>query len=116
MQFDLKKSRLDILIIIGFAVLSLLYCYPQLQGKKLRQDDNIHWQCMAHEGMAYHESTGKDVLWSNSMFGGMPTFTSYVGATVTNYAIYIQEFLQSVGKPAYFFFIAMVCFYLLASL
>lgn len=113
MQIDFKKFRLDIIVIICLAVLSLAYCYPQLQGKKLYQHDNISWQCMSHEAMAYHDSTGKDVLWSNSMFGGMPTFTTYTASSNTNYSIYAQQLLQSVGKPAYFFFIAMFCFFLL---
>jgi hypothetical protein len=112
MQLEFKKLRIDILAIVGFAIVSLLFCYPQLQGKKLSQHDNISWQGMAHEAMAYHDSTGKDVLWSNSMFGGMPTYTTYVGATSTNYVAYIQAVLQVVGKPAYFFFIAMLCFYI----
>ncbi len=114
MQFDFKKIRLDLLGIAIFAVVSLLYCLPQLQGKKLSAHDNISWQGAAHEGMAYHEATGKDVLWSNSMFGGMPTYTTYVASSNTNYTSYIQTILQGIGKPAYFFFIAMVCFYLLA--
>jgi len=113
MRIDFKKLRIDIIIIVGFALLSLAYCYPQLQGKKLQQSDNLHWQGMAHEAMAFHDSTGKDVLWSNSMFGGMPTYTTYVGAANTNYSWYVQVLLQSVGKPAYFFFIAMLCFYIL---
>ncbi|PQJ12712.1 hypothetical protein CJD36_002910 [Flavipsychrobacter stenotrophus] len=113
MQFDFKKIRLDLLAIVVFAVLSLLYCMPQLQGKKLSQHDNISWQGAAHEGMAYHDSTGKDVLWSNSMFGGMPSYTVYVGTANFNYSSYVQTVLQAVGKPAYFFFIAMVCFYIL---
>lgn len=113
MKIDFKKFQIDIIAIMGFAVLSLAYCYPQLQGKKLNQHDNISWQGMAHEAIAFHESTGQDVLWSNSMFGGMPTYTSYVGATNTNYVAYIQTILQSIGKPAYFFFIAMLCFYIL---
>jgi hypothetical protein len=113
MQIDFKKYKLDIFIIIAFAVLSLIYCFPQLEGKKLMQSDNIHWQGMAREGMAYHDSTGKDVLWSNSMFGGMPTYTHYVASTNTNYPYYVQVVLQLIGKPAYFFFIAMLCFFLL---
>jgi Bacterial membrane protein YfhO len=113
MRIDFKQFRIDIIAVVAFAVLSLAYCYPQLSGKKLNQHDNISWQGMAHEGMAYHDSTGKDVLWSNSMFGGMPTYTTYVGTTNTNYVGYVQTFLQSVGKPAYFFFIAMICFYIL---
>jgi len=112
MQLDFKKFRIDIFAVIGFAVLSLAYCYPQLQGKKLNQHDNISWQGMAHEAMAFHDSTGQDVLWSNSMFGGMPTYTTYVGAANTNYVGYIQAVLEGLGKPAYFFFIAMLCFYI----
>src|ERR1700722_11849358 len=100
MQLDFKKFRIDIIAIIGFAVVSLLFCYPQLEGKKLNQHDNISWQCMAREAMAFHDSTGKDVLWSNSMFGGMPTYTTYVGATSTNYIGYIQAVLEGLGKPA----------------
>lgn len=113
MQFDIKKVRIDILAVIAFIALSLMFCYPQLQGKKLSQHDNISWQGMSREAMAYHDSTGKDVLWSNSMFGGMPTYTTSVGAANRNYVSYIQTFLQVVGKPAYFFFIAMLCFYIL---
>ncbi|WP_345085075.1 YfhO family protein [Nemorincola caseinilytica] len=110
----MKKYKTDLFIVLGLAVLALLYCYPQLQGKQLRQQDTMMWKAMAHEGMTYHDSTGKDVLWSNSMFGGMPTYTTYVAATNTNYPGYIQSVLQAIGKPAYFFFIAMLCFYLLA--
>jgi hypothetical protein len=113
MQIDFKKLQIDIIAIIGFAVLSLAYCFPQLEGKKLNQHDNISWQGMSHEAKAYHEATGQDVLWSNSMFGGMPTYTTYVGAPNTNYPGYIQTVLQAIGKPAYFFFIAMLCFYIL---
>jgi hypothetical protein len=113
MKFDFKQLRVDIIIVVCFAVLSLAYCFPQLQGKKLNAHDNINWQGMAHEAMAYHDSTGKDVLWSNSMFGGMPTYTTAVFATNYNYVGYVQSFLEAMGKPAYFFFIAMLCFYIL---
>jgi hypothetical protein len=113
-QFELKKYKSELLIVVCFAVISLLYCFPQLQGKVLRQQDTVMWKSMAHEAMAYHDSTGKDVLWSNSMFGGMPTYTTYVGAANVNFPSYVQTVLQSIGKPAYFFFIAMLSFYILA--
>lgn len=113
MSFDFNKYKQDLIVIAGLAILSLAFCFPQLQGKKLNQHDNISWQGMAHEAMTYHEATGKDVLWSNSMFGGMPTYTTYIGAGNTNYVAFVQTVLQAIGKPAYFFFIAMLCFYLL---
>lgn len=114
MSFNFRQYRTDAIVVAALALISLLYCYPQLQGKVLKQLDNVSWKAMSHEAMAYHEATGKDVLWSNSMFGGMPTYTTYVGASNVNYPAYVQTVLQAVGKPAYFFFIAMVCFYLLA--
>ncbi|MBX2906689.1 MAG: YfhO family protein [Taibaiella sp.] len=113
MSLNLKEYKQDLIILVGLAVLSLLFCYPQLQGKILSAHDNISWKAMSHEAMSYHEATGKDVLWSNSMFGGMPTYTTYVGTSNTNYVAYVQSVLQAIGKPAYFFFIAMLCFYLL---
>lgn len=116
MQIDFKKIKWDIIAIVAFAIASLLYCLPQLQGKKLTQHDNISWIGAAHEAKTFHETTGKDALWTNSMFGGMPSYTIYVGAANTNYLSYIQEVLQAIGKPAYFFFIAMVCFYILMRL
>jgi len=112
-SFDFKKIRLDLYIVLGFIVVSFLYCYPQLQGKKLKQNDGVSWLGMSHEATAYHDSTGYDVLWSNSMFGGMPTYTHAVEANTNNYPAYIQMVLEALGKPAYFFFIAMLCFYIL---
>ena len=113
MQFDIKSFKFDGIAILAFAAISLIFCFPQLSGKKLNQHDNISWQSMAREAMAYHDSTGKDVMWSNSMFGGMPTYATYVGATSVNYPSYVQNVLEGIGKPAYFFFIAMLGFYLL---
>src|SRR4051812_14586626 len=114
MQFDFRKYSFDIIAVVCFIIMSLAYCYPELQGKKLNRHDNISWQGMAHEAMAYHDSTGGDVLWSNSMFGGMPTYTTYIGvAHDTNYTAYIQTLLGKIGDPSVFFFIAMICFYIL---
>ncbi|NDC40831.1 MAG: hypothetical protein EBZ77_04645 [Chitinophagia bacterium] len=116
MQFDFKKIRYDLLAILIFLVVSLLYCLPQLSGKKLAAHDNVSWIGASHEASMYHDSTQKEVLWSNSMFGGMPTYTTAVyleNNANPNFLSYVQNALQSVGKPAYFFFISMLCFYLL---
>lgn len=115
MQFDFQKLRWDLLAIGIFLAVSLVYCLPQLSGKKLAAHDNISFVGASHEAKAYHDSTGRETLWTNSMFGGMPTYTIAVyfdGNNSPNYIGYIQNVLQAVGKPAYFFFIAMVCFFL----
>lgn len=108
-----KKLLPHLLIILGFAVIALFYNYPQLTGKVLTQHDIISWKGMAKEAMDYHDKTGEDVLWSNSMFGGMPTYIFYLPPS-NNYIPFIQTaILGIVGKPAGFLFLAMLCFYLL---
>ncbi|MBS1587219.1 MAG: YfhO family protein [Bacteroidetes bacterium] len=109
----LKKYLHEILIIVGFAVLALIYCYPALQGKKLLMGDTISWIAMSQEGREWHEKTGEDVMWSNSMFGGMPTFTYYLPGS-NNYIYAIQTFIVGIfAKPAHFLFLAMLCFFIL---
>ena len=114
-SFDYKKLLPHVYIILGFAALALIYCYPALQGKVLTAHDNISWQAMFHEAKSYHDSTGVNPLWTNSMFSGMPTYT--IGVPESNNLIgHIQTFIAAVlAKPAHFLFIAMLCFYILMS-
>ncbi len=114
-SIDFKKLTPHLLILAGFAVFSLLYAYPALQGRVLAQHDLMNWQGMYQQSKTYYDSTGINPLWTNSMFGGMPSYTigyphsnNYVG----NIALVITSILV---KPAYFFFIAMACFYALMS-
>jgi hypothetical protein len=114
-SFDFKKNLLPhVLIIAGLFILSILYSYPALQGKMLYQGDNASWKGMAHEAMQYHEQhPDEPVYWSNSMFGGMPTYTYYVSES-GNFIWKIQEGISNLmPKPSYFFFIAMLSFYIL---
>lgn len=115
MQFDSKKYMPYLWIIIGFVVISFLYCLPQLQGKKLFQSDGIAWVAATHEAVSYHDSTGVNPLWSNSMFGGMPTYTSYL-VGIKNYVQPLQQqVLESIiPRPAFFFFLAMLGFFILS--
>ncbi|XZF15377.1 YfhO family protein [Chitinophagaceae bacterium MMS25-I14] len=113
-SFDFKKLLPHLLIVLGFLVLSLIFCYPSLEGKILHQGDNVSWKGVAHEAIEWHKKTGENTLWSNSMFGGMPTYTSYVPES-KNYVSYITYVLTDavLSKPAYFFFLAMLGFYIL---
>lgn len=60
--------------IIGFLLLSLIYFSPLLDGKQLVQSDIRQYEGMVKEKKDYEKETGKPVLWTNSMFGGMPTY------------------------------------------
>ncbi len=115
MQFDIKKFTPHLIAIGAMLLLALIYCYPQLQGKVLSSGDTTSWIAMSQEGREFYEKTGENVLWSNSMFGGMPTYTYYVPEG-NNYIYKVQNLISDVvGRPAAFLFVAMLCFYVLMN-
>lgn len=114
-SFDFKKLLPHLYIILGLLVLALIFSYPQLNGMKLYQGDSVSWKASATEAIEWHEKTGENTLWSNSMFGGMPTYTHYV-PELNNYIYPIQKGIMGLlGKPAGFIFLAMLGFYILAT-
>lgn len=56
-------------------VVSVLFFYPDnFDGNSLRQADMQQGAANGQEGKAFFEATGEQALWTNSLFGGMPTF------------------------------------------
>ncbi|MBI1222613.1 MAG: hypothetical protein GC180_08425 [Bacteroidetes bacterium] len=65
----------QLVCILAFLVISAAYFSPLISGKKVMfQHDIKQAQGMAHETELYKEATGEQSLWTNSMFGGMPTY------------------------------------------
>lgn len=57
------------------ALISLAFFYPDnIEGNSLRQPDMQQGAANGHEGLVYEQQTGEKALWTNSLFGGMPTF------------------------------------------
>ena len=69
-----KKTIGIIACILGFALITLLYFSPILEGKRIKQHDIEMYKGMAKEISDYREATGEQTLWTNSMFGGMPAW------------------------------------------
>lgn len=63
---------------VGIAVMAaiaLVFFYPDnFQGNSLRQPDMVQGLANGHEGQLWEQQTGEKALWTNSLFGGMPTF------------------------------------------
>ena len=110
----MKKSLIQHLIAIVIMIaVAFMYSYPALQGNKLAAGDTIHWMGMSEEARAWYEKTGENPMWSNSMFGGMPTVTHYMRGK-TNLIYPIQEALTDMlPLPVPFFLLAMISFYIL---
>ncbi len=71
----LKQYWLDLAAIVLFIFLSFAYFMPaDLQGRILYQHDSSAGRGMGHEASVYREQTGEISRWTNSIFGGMPTY------------------------------------------
>lgn len=73
-NLDIKRIIPHIVAVISFILVSVIYFYPQLQGQKIRSGDTLVFRGASQEAQAFKERTGEATLWTNSMFGGMPTY------------------------------------------
>ena len=109
-----NKQFLGILFaIIAFAAITLIYFHPILEGKRLKQHDFEMYMGMSKEINDFRNETGGQSLWTNSMFGGMPTWNIGVQQN-SNLMTYIQKIL-SLGFPSPMMtvFISMLGFFIL---
>ncbi|MDB5121087.1 MAG: hypothetical protein JWN56_2305 [Sphingobacteriales bacterium] len=88
-----KRNGIHLAIIGIFVALCFIYFSPALQGKSLVQGDVQQAQGMQQEIMKYREIDGKGPLWTNAMFGGMPTYQIWVKYT-NNVTTYVIDFLK----------------------
>ncbi|MFA7082241.1 MAG: hypothetical protein WC135_06480 [Bacteroidales bacterium] len=70
----LKKFLPHILALAVFLVISLIYFSPVLKGLELRQSDMTNATGVGKEIADYRETTGHGASWTNSLFGGMPSY------------------------------------------
>ncbi|MCM1067568.1 MAG: YfhO family protein [Muribaculaceae bacterium] len=57
------------------ALLSILFFYPDnFEGNSLRQPDMQQGFANGQEAKLFEEATGEKALWTDALFGGMPTF------------------------------------------
>ncbi|MCB9081871.1 MAG: YfhO family protein [Lewinellaceae bacterium] len=102
--------------VIIFLLCSIAYFSPQLQGKVMFQPDLVQYQGMAHELITYQKETGHQILWTNSMFSGMPTY-QISAVRDGNLLRYLDNALQlGIDRPIGRFLAAMLSFYLLLVL
>lgn len=98
--------------LLFFIILSFLYFSPILSGKYISQPDIIHYKGGAHELEDYRSIHKEDTYWSNSMFGGMPTYQ--MGANYPSDIIKgIDRVLRIFPTPASYLFLLLAGFYLL---
>lgn len=98
------------LAILGFVVISLIYFYPVLQGKQIFQSDIAQFTGMAKEQNDFRAIEHQEPYWTNSAFGGMPTYQlgakyphDYIGA--------LDDAIRFLPRPADYLFLYFLGFY-----
>lgn len=115
MKFDFKKLIPHAVAVVIFLIVAIVYCKPALEGKLLNAHDNIGWKGMAQQSFEKKEQYGHFPKWTNSMFGGMPTYQIALEGTHKVSFHYVSYILTlGLPKPINFFFLACISFYLLA--
>ncbi len=112
MQFPFKKVIPHVLIVLGFIIVSLGYFNPVLKGKSIFQSDIMHYIGMSKQQNDFRAETGKETYWTNSAFGGMPTYQ--LGAKYPyNYIKALDSALRFLPRPADYLFLYFIGFYIL---
>jgi hypothetical protein len=114
-QINLKSFIPHLLVVLGFAILSWGYMSPVLKGKVLIQNDPVQTAGLSHEVSEYFKQTGEWSGWTNSAFGGMPTY--FIAGRLSKGAVApIAMFTTKFGQGGYIFFYLLGAYLLLMAL
>ena len=111
----IKRILPDIVAILVFAVISFAYFCPAVtEGRILSQHDSVAGIGAGQEGKEYLERTGERTRWTNSIFGGMPTYQMAPSYDSTDWLKGIEN-LYHLYLPTYvwYVFVMLLGFYIL---
>ncbi|MHC1703200.1 MAG: YfhO family protein [Tenuifilaceae bacterium] len=97
---------------ILFILAAYIYFSPLIEGKGLAQHDVVQWKGQAKEIHDHRAATGEETLWTNTMFGGMPSYLISVQFR-TNLLKFADRIIQLGARPASYIFATLLGFYIL---
>lgn len=112
MKTTLKAFLIHFFVLVLFVVAALAYFSPVLQGKVIEQSDIIQYTGMAKEQNDFRKLYDEEPYWTNSAFGGMPTYQ--LGANYPhNYVKKLDKVIRFLPRPADYLFLYFLGFYIL---
>jgi len=108
----LTKFAPHIAAFLLFVVISFMYFSPVLEGKQLIGHDTESWMCMAKETLDYNATHNDVTLWTNSMFGGMPTYQISMTQPY-NLIKYVEDMIHIFPNTVYNLMLYLIGFYIL---
>lgn len=109
-----EKNWIHFAIVAFFFILTYAYFSPEFDGYGLKQHDIEQFKGMSHETQMFRDKTGEEPLWTNSMFGGMPTSQISVLYSGNFFQKTTIGFVHMFGGPAAIVFLHLLGFYLLS--
>lgn len=115
----IKKILPEVLVIALFAAISFAYFFvPVSQGKILYRHDSSAGRGMGQEMTEYRERTGEQTRWTNSVFGGMPTYqmapsygsTDGLKSIVSMYHLWLPDYVWYIFAYLLGFYIMLRAF------
>jgi hypothetical protein len=111
-KISFRKVGIYLVPVVIFLIISFVYFSPVLQGKRLQQSDVNNYLGMSKEAIDYEAKTGEISLWTNSMFGGMPTYL-IINVARNNIWKYLHAvFTLDTFKPVGMLFLYLLGFYI----
>ena len=108
------KSALPFLVsIVAFIIIAFIYFQPALEGKVYKKGDSINAWGAKKEIIDYRKQTDENALWTNSMFGGMPSYHINVDYRAKDMSVFKQMMEFNTPDPVKFLVLYMIGFYIL---
>lgn len=97
------------------AVVAFMFFFPDaMEGRVLQQHDIQQGLANGHEAQVYEARTGEKALWTNSLFGGMPTFQISPSYPANDLLDWIQNvYMLWLPSPANLLFGMMLGFFIM---
>ena len=112
MKSGFKAFYTHFFVLVFFVIAALAYFNPVLQGKVIEQSDIRQYTGMAKEQNNFRKKTGEEPYWTNSAFGGMPTYQ--LGAYYPHdYVKKLDRLIRFLPRPADYLFLYFLGFYIL---
>lgn len=113
MNHLIKQLIPHLIAIVILAGVSAFYFAPQLSGKVISQGDIVQATAMMKEINDYRAKDGRTPLWTNNMFGGMPTYQISTVLAGNQTGIFDHLLQLYIPRPIGRFLSAMLAFYIL---
>ncbi len=108
-----KNNWIHFLALGLFVITTFIYFQPQFSGHGLKQHDIEQFIGASNEINHYRKTHGEEPLWTNSMFGGMPTYLISLKISGNLLGYVYNIFHLWLKSPAGMFFGYLLGFYIM---